>query len=653
MIRRTNLATILVSTLLASGCGREDVGGTDGQSLTSTETVAPGEECPNGGQRILSGIDVNGNGYLEPNEVLAIEYLCNADLPPTCTTLEGSVTIQNAADWQALVDAGCTRITGTLEVYAPGLTSLGAPAPVVQVGSLRVVDNDELVALDLPALATVDDGLEVSNNPSLARLSLPALTTVGWTVTLVNDLALEALDLSSLATVNGGLHLEYLYPLSALELPALTTGGLVAGSLEITRLELPKLRWGQPIAGGAPDEFGPPSVAVHDCPYLTEVSLPALTGSGYVELGRNERLTSVSAAGMTSGEVGIQLAPALTAVSFPALATGSLLLEGAGALPGLELPALATGSVTLAGVEALTGLDLPVLAAASSLSVDAPALDYVNLPELTSVEHSLTFGLAALGHLSLPKLTAVGGHLTVRRAATAETGGIVVAVSLPKLTSVGLNLVVRDLSALTDLALPLLSTTGGFDLGASPSLAVLSLPALTSVTMTTGAHGGLHLFGLPALANLDLPALSSVDGDLSVYVTDTGTAFTGLSLPSLIRAGSLLVSGAPALASINCPALTTLPIGGGAIGQLGISDNPALTSLTLPALTTAYDLFVMRNAALSDVSLPALTSVLSSVVVTDNPVLPQCLAEAIAAQLQAPLPPVITISNNDTDATCP
>ncbi|MEO1228623.1 MAG: hypothetical protein AAFZ18_06940 [Myxococcota bacterium] len=38
------------------------------QQVLSTEAIAPGSECPNGGQRVVSGVDDNGNGKLDAEE---------------------------------------------------------------------------------------------------------------------------------------------------------------------------------------------------------------------------------------------------------------------------------------------------------------------------------------------------------------------------------------------------------------------------------------------------------------------------------------------------------------------------------------------------------------------------------------------------------
>ena len=52
--------------------------GADGSNALAILTVEPaGLNCPNGGQKIESGVDLNGNDQLDPNEILSTSYVCN------------------------------------------------------------------------------------------------------------------------------------------------------------------------------------------------------------------------------------------------------------------------------------------------------------------------------------------------------------------------------------------------------------------------------------------------------------------------------------------------------------------------------------------------------------------------------------------------
>jgi len=69
------LALLLASICVtAVGCGD---GSISGLSLISTTPEAPGANCANGGVRFDVGLDNNGNGTLDPDEITSTGYTCN------------------------------------------------------------------------------------------------------------------------------------------------------------------------------------------------------------------------------------------------------------------------------------------------------------------------------------------------------------------------------------------------------------------------------------------------------------------------------------------------------------------------------------------------------------------------------------------------
>ena len=75
----------LTGLFLLCACGKDNGGpgpegpqGPEGfKSLLDLMEVSPGEQCANGGIRILSGIDKNKNDKLDANEVDNQKYICN------------------------------------------------------------------------------------------------------------------------------------------------------------------------------------------------------------------------------------------------------------------------------------------------------------------------------------------------------------------------------------------------------------------------------------------------------------------------------------------------------------------------------------------------------------------------------------------------
>jgi hypothetical protein len=99
----------------------------------------------------------------------------------------GNVTIGSESDWKAMVDSGCTAISGDLRIVASGLVgSLSAPSIKSIGGSLLVSLNTALTSFSLPLLTRVGGKLDVHNNAALTTISLPALTTVGGNQLIVS-----------------------------------------------------------------------------------------------------------------------------------------------------------------------------------------------------------------------------------------------------------------------------------------------------------------------------------------------------------------------------------------------------------------------------------------------------------------------------------
>ncbi|MCH8843037.1 MAG: hypothetical protein IID61_08675, partial [SAR324 cluster bacterium] len=82
------LAAVLMAALALAACGGGggsgsgggNGGGGEGEPSTAVNTIVlePGDEdCPFGGILVESGIDDNGNGLLDPEEVDETEKVCN------------------------------------------------------------------------------------------------------------------------------------------------------------------------------------------------------------------------------------------------------------------------------------------------------------------------------------------------------------------------------------------------------------------------------------------------------------------------------------------------------------------------------------------------------------------------------------------------
>jgi len=203
-----------------------------GSTLVVNEILQDGDpNCPNGGIAVHTGVDTDGNGLLEGDEIASTSYLCNGlDGEGSIPTgiLQGSYTIRNSldADWLSSI----TSITGDLDVDAPGISSLSLPALTFVVGNLDIRGNNDMTSLDLTNLTTVGGYLSISTNTALTSLDLTALMSVGGYLYIHLNYALTSLEITALTSVGGDLIIQNNAALTILSLPALTS---VGGNLNI------------------------------------------------------------------------------------------------------------------------------------------------------------------------------------------------------------------------------------------------------------------------------------------------------------------------------------------------------------------------------------------------------------------------------------
>lgn len=130
--------------------GRDGKDGKDGEpgepgapgkiSLVRIEDEPVSVNCPAGGKKILSGLDLNDDNHLDDDEVLTTSYLC---LP--CLTVPG-FTASSPRDWPQ-VD-GCIEVEGdvTIDNYS-GRSLEGLPRVASVSGTVWIVNNDLLADL--------------------------------------------------------------------------------------------------------------------------------------------------------------------------------------------------------------------------------------------------------------------------------------------------------------------------------------------------------------------------------------------------------------------------------------------------------------------------------------------------------------------------
>ncbi|MCP4130957.1 MAG: hypothetical protein GY754_08245 [bacterium] len=124
-----------------------------------TELPADNTHCPNGGVSIDSGIDENGDGVLDPDEVDNTDYVCNgedgADLSTEVSALQTGITelkalvasqstditnMQNTIDDRALE---ISTLQGTVNFQAAVMSEMEAviDSQAATIGNMQTVDT--------------------------------------------------------------------------------------------------------------------------------------------------------------------------------------------------------------------------------------------------------------------------------------------------------------------------------------------------------------------------------------------------------------------------------------------------------------------------------------------------------------------------------
>ncbi|XXX78003.1 hypothetical protein WMF30_04420 [Sorangium sp. So ce134] len=644
------LAPWLLAVALANGgCGSDGPSAPDGEAgalAARVEDEPPGANCPGGGRAIHEGRDDDGDGALDPGEIDTTEYVCagQGELPDLLTTQaeeppgepcpHGGTAVRSGLDLDGDGVLDAAEVSETTYVCAGAPTE--APERLVRIdeepagpgclgGGAAVhsgVDDDRDGALDEEEIDDTEyvcDGSYIGNytvNDADALLALDGIRVITGTLAIRWDLA-TAVALDDLAYVGGSLHVEAPDALERLSLPALAhVGGdfTVVSTPQLRSMSLPSL-W---RVGGA--------LRLWDIDRLAALSLPALT------------------------EIGRTLDP---------LITDALQIQME-ALADLALPSLQrSGGRIYLDSPALERIAFPALLEAGGIDVaDGSAAQALELPVLREVHGELSLTNIAAAQIALPRLEAAAGRLSVSFAPRAAR------VSLPALRAVGDTFVVSASPELTDLDAPLLESAPEVIVDHLPKLTSFSLPSLSTVRKRVSIvyNESLTSFSLPALRRTesltvwDNPRLTGLDGfaqleSVSQHVMINGNPaledLSGLASLALIG-GNLEIMGNDAMTRIGVSGLVKAKFI--LIGRIG-DGNDRLEVVDLPLLHEVNALAIVENERLTDLALPSLTSVVDSLTIAWNPAMPQCEAEALAAQLTEP-PNEVNLHSNDDGGTC-
>jgi hypothetical protein len=569
------------------------------KTLVRKDPLAPGsKECANGGTAVRTGVDKNGNGVLDDDEVENTVYACSDS-----DVWEGDFTSADWSDAQKVATLGRARVvTGSLTID---------PAAAVHLLRLELVAANLTVGrpvtvLDLPALRNVGGNVQI-DTPAIDALALPALERVTGELRLVgNGSNGTSIAAPHLREVGGNL-IFFWGCRGDMVMPSLQTiGGMLDIEGHLTSLGLDAL---QSIGGELRiDDQGLPALAA---PKLTTIG-------GDLSCISQPQLQTIELPGLTQigGKVFLDAMPAVHTLAFPALQT-------------------VTGEVTITDLAALQKLDFgPLSEVGQSVSIyNVPAMTELRAASLTKLgksdgisDGSLLLNKTALTLVELPSLAAPPGVLhftqnaalkTVRLAALTKAGGVslienplVEEVSAPQAKQLGyLNL---DSPKLTKLDFGKLTTIDDhiqmIDVALDDLSGLASLTTCTSLELSTVSQLR-DLRGLTSLAHL---------GALWLYGNAELTSVDGLESLTQVR-GSIIIEQQPKLSSLAGLGHVTFTgylelLGNGALGDLKGLEHLAAIGNTLA---------IEKNTALSSLAgLSTLASVGGDVKIDGNAVDP-------------------------------
>jgi hypothetical protein len=452
------------------------------ESLTSLASEPPGEHCAAGGVVTHTGVDDDGDGVLDANEIDHSAYDCDG-------VLVGDYDIDSPQAAEAL--AGVQVITGNLNIDpADILYHYDIVLPDLRIVGGDVVSNapSYLDSFSAPELVSIGGDLAVYSESRIDGLHLPKLAEVNGYV-YVMSLQLDSIALPALERVGGPLNLTAggeLVDLSALR----TVGGRLEVHSDTRHLLLPEL-----VSAGALDLSGTPDLVELRAPKLRKVDRS-------LRIGSSDALTTLdfSQLAIVGWDLHVVGAPVDT-LAFPVLeAVGGELLVFHASTRSIAMPRLKTVKRLKLSWLGLTALDLPALEQADEIEIlRQDALVSIAAPKLR------TIGTLWLSHMpALVDLSGLGGL---------ETAG---------------SMTIAHCAALVDLSdLAGLEEVGIFGFGSNHALVSLGLPALRTVTDYLSI--GLPFEGNLALEQVDLPALVSANAIL----IEGNHALTRFQLPAL------------------------------------------------------------------------------------------------------------------------
>jgi len=513
-----------------TGVDRNDDGTLDPDEITATSYVCTpanspqalvdvveepaGPHCANGGEQIRSGVDTNGNGVLDANEVTQVSYVCSGADGSGATDELVTVVVEPqgahcANGGQAIETGADVNHDGMLEASEVTSTSYvcsGAdgPQPLLRIddepaGANCVAGGRAIhVGVDTNDDSILEDS-EIESTTYLCNAANP--TTICGSFTVENSMdasvligvqhitgnlvidatGLDSIDLSSLVSVGGSISVPH-FSGTELDLPLLeSVGGLFEVTPQMTSMVLDSLVTSGGLSLNTAAVTLPKLVSAPAGVTLggmtSDVSLPVFTTEGQFSVTESDHAAHV--------------------VSVPALVHGKNLEMY---YATLDAPSLQVGD----GVYLfyVSNVHVPALASATIIEIFWSSLTSFPFEQLTS---PFSLSMVANAH-PIPVASTLSSleSLDIWQQPTA--------LDLPNVSSLR-NLSIQD-SYILSIDLGALKSVTTLDLEQT-SLTTLPFPSLTStyeVTIGNNSH----------LSQCDAEAFAASTGAMASTITNNG-----------------------------------------------------------------------------------------------------------------------------------
>ncbi|MFN8546248.1 MAG: hypothetical protein U0807_18880, partial [Candidatus Binatia bacterium] len=406
--------------------------------------------------------------------------------------------IVDVATSQGFLD-GFTTVAGSiLMINVDGREFLLLPNATSVGLDVTLTDNDQLIAIDLAALASAGGSITVSGNLTLQSIDLSGLATVGGSLSIANNPALNAILVSGVTSIGGDLTIIGTAA-TVIGMSSLTTvtGALdISGNTSATAIDVGSLT----SVGGDLVVNGNTAADPIDMASLTTVG-------GTLDLSGNTSVSTIDLGELTtvSGDLIIDGATAATSIGLGSLTTvsGDLTLTNNTAADPIDMSSLTTvsGDLTISGNTSVGGLDLSGVTSAGNMDIS---------------------GNTSTSTIDMSGLTTVSGDLTV-----VDNGGA--AVDMSAGIDVGGNLTIETVG------------TGAFPMGDGTVAGDLTLDA-TGYTDMSGTTPG----GALDLTATSLEAVMHLQVQAATFTTPVSFSVTRVDPVALVPESGLDASGSPA-----------------------------------------------------------------------------------------------------------